>query len=225
MKAATPRAPFSVLGRLDAHQRQWIALPIGIAAGLALHEAHPLTQFVNAWDIYACVLLALAWLTICTHNPAHAQRATRLQDSGRVGILSFVLLGVGFSIAAVLFTLHLQKSVSETQRSLHLGQTLFTVLVSWTLVHTLFALHYAHVYYRALHATPSRRLLDIADDKTPDYLDFAYFSFVIGCTAQTADINITGSEMRRLALLHGIISFLFNTLILALSINMLASLL
>jgi uncharacterized membrane protein len=213
------------LGRLDAHQRQWIALPVGIAAAFILPEASALTRFINAWDFYATLLLILAWVTICTHDPAHAQRATRLQDSGRAGIFTFVLLGVGISMLAVLFTLHVQKSASDAERSLHLGQTLFTVLVSWTLVHTLFALHYAHVFYRALHARPSRLELDIPGGKNPDYLDFAYFSFVIGATAQTADINISGSEMRRLVLLHGVISFLFNTLILALSINMLASLL
>ncbi len=222
---AVSRSPLAALGRLDAHQRQWIALPIGAAAGLAFSEPHPLIQFINAWDVYAAILILLAWLTISTHDPALARRATRLQDSGRAAIFAFVLLGVGFSMAAVVFTLHLQKSAGETQRSLQLGQTFFTVIASWTLVHTLFALHYAHVYYGgALQKTP-RIGLSIPNEKSPDYLDFAYFAFVIGATAQTSDIAITSREMRRLALLHGMISFFFNTLILALSINMLASLL
>ena len=99
------------------------------------------------------------------------------------------------------------------------------MLASWLVVHTLFTLHYAHVYYRSLARRPSVEALEFPGKDAPDYLDFAYFSFVIGATAQTADISVSSSEMRRLALLHGMLSFLFNTVILALSINMLASLL
>jgi uncharacterized membrane protein len=221
----TRRPHVPAIGRLDAQHRQWIALPLAVAAGFLLPGDTSLTRFINAWDVYATILLALAWVSILTGDPAHAHRNAQLQDSGRILIFAFVLIGVCMSVLAVIFTLHAQKDVSATHRSLHLGQTLFTVLASWTLVHTLFALHYAHVFYRGESATPRRVGLDIPGEKNPDYLDFAYFSFVIGATAQTSDIGITSPEMRHLALLHGVLSFLINTFILALSINMLASLL
>ncbi|MGH8047191.1 MAG: DUF1345 domain-containing protein [Chthoniobacterales bacterium] len=224
-KASAPRRRLNVIGRLDAQHRQWIALPLAIAAGFLLPGDTPLTCFINAWDVYATILLMLAWVSIVTGDPAHAHRNAQLQDPGRILIFAFVLIGVCMSVLAVVFTLHAQKEAGVTERSLHLGQTLFTVLASWTLVHTLFTLHYAHVFYRGESAKPPRIGLDIPGEKTPDYLDFAYFSFVIGATAQTSDIGITSPEMRRLALLHGVLSFLFNTFILALSINMLASLL
>lgn len=222
---ATRRSPLAAIGSLDAQHRQWIALPLAVAAGLLLHGDTFLTRFIDAWDVYAAILLALAWISILTGDPAHAHRNARLQDSGRAVIFGFVLIGVCISVMAVILTLHAQKDAEAAHRNLQLGQTLFTVLASWTLVHTLFALHYAHVFYRGESATPRRVGLDIPGEKSPDYLDFAYFAFVIGATAQTADIGVTSPEMRRLVLLHGVLSFLFNTFILALSINMLASLL
>jgi uncharacterized membrane protein len=215
----------STIGRLDAQHRQWIALPLAAAAAFCLHGDSFLTRFIDAWDMYAVVLLALAWASIFTADPAKAHKDAQLQDSGRTMIFGFVLIGVCISVMAVVLTLHAQKESDSAHRNLQLGQTLFTVLASWTLVHTLFTLHYAHVFFRGKSARPSRIGLDIPGCKSPDYLDFAYFAFVIGATAQTSDVGITTTEMRRLALLHGVLSFLFNTFILALSINMLASLL
>ncbi len=102
-----------------------------------------------------------------------------------------------------------------------------TVIGSWSLIHTLFALHYAHIYYGdsddprvARHAGG----LIFPDERTPDYLDFAYFSFVVGMTCQVSDVQISGRKLRRWALVHGLLSFAFNTAILALSINVVSSL-
>ena len=97
------------------------------------------------------------------------------------------------------------------------------VALSWFLLHTTFTLHYAHLFYGdAEEATASARGLIFPGESQPDYLDFAYFSFVIGMTFQVSDINITSRKIRRMALLHGTISFFFNTIIVALTVSILA---
>ena len=101
-----------------------------------------------------------------------------------------------------------------------------TIIGSWLLVHTIFAMHYAHEYYQD-HQTQSECKaggLAFPEDIEPDYWDFLYFSFVIGMTSQVSDIQITSRSMRRLSLLHSILSFFINTAIVAMSINIIAGL-
>ena len=102
------------------------------------------------------------------------------------------------------------------------------VLASWLLIHTVFTLHYAHVFYRSKQEADVEGLgggLIFPGGDKPEYEDFAYFSFVVGMTCQVSDVNVTSCSMRRLTLLHGLLSFVFNTAILALTINILAGLL
>jgi len=90
---------------------------------------------------------------------------------------------------------------------------------AWALIHTAFALHYAHTYYRAPAGVPGSAPLQFPGAGDPGYVDFLYFAFVIGSTAQTADVGITSARMRRLAMMHGVIAFFFNTTLLALAVN------
>jgi uncharacterized membrane protein len=100
------------------------------------------------------------------------------------------------------------------------------MLLSWVMVHTVFTFHYAHKYYDDDKQEKAKAAegLDFPGDEKPDYLDFAYFSFVIGCTFQVSDVEITSKKIRRVALLHGLLSFLLNTFVVALTINFVASL-
>jgi uncharacterized membrane protein len=110
----------------------------------------------------------------------------------------------------------------------HVCLALGTVALSWALLHTVYSLHYAHVYYGDIDPGKQFRAekgLEFPGKDEPDYLDFAYFSFVVGMTCQVSDVQVTSKRMRRLTLLHGIISFAFNTVILALLINTLSGLL
>jgi uncharacterized membrane protein len=98
-----------------------------------------------------------------------------------------------------------------------------TVVSSWVLVHTVFTMHYAHAYYRKLddeQESSEGEGVEFPNEKEPDFLDFAYFSFVIGMTCQVSDVQISSRAIRRLALVHGLLSFVFNTVILALTINL-----
>jgi uncharacterized membrane protein len=107
---------------------------------------------------------------------------------------------------------------------LHLGISIATIVNSWLLVHTIFAQHYAHSYYRADRTLDKCKAngLDLPGEIEPDYWDFLYFSFVIGMTSQVSDVNVTSRHIRRLSLIHGILSFFFNTTILAMTINIVA---
>ena len=99
------------------------------------------------------------------------------------------------------------------------------ILLSWTLVHTTFCFHYAHLYYDNEKGTINNAEgLEFPKEKHPDYIDFAYFSFVIGMTFQVSDIEVSARKIRRLALLHGLLSFILNTFVVALTINLIAGL-
>jgi uncharacterized membrane protein len=99
------------------------------------------------------------------------------------------------------------------------------VLASWTLTHTMFALHYAHLYYGddpLRKGRQDRRGLRFPDERTPDFWDFLYYAFVVGMTCQVSDVQVDSRHMRRLTLGHGVLAFFFNAVILALAVNFIA---
>jgi uncharacterized membrane protein len=152
----------------------------------------------------------LAYIMIFRCGLAHIRRNAALQDDGRFLILLMTALGAFASIAAIVFELGASNR-SAPQLTL-----------SWATVHTIFALHYAHDYYRG--AKPGGLQFPSGDQHDhADYWDFVYFSFVIGMTAQVSDVGITDKIIRRTATVHGIISFVFNTALLALMVNIAAS--
>lgn len=130
------------------------------------------------------------------------------------------------SLLAVILVIHEHKALQNIG-GLHFLMAALAVIVSWLLIHTVFTLHYAHIFYRSeqeLEIKGSGGGLIFPGERDPDYRDFAYFSFVIGMTCQVSDVNVTSHSMRLLALLHGLLSFAFNTMILALSINIISGL-
>jgi uncharacterized membrane protein len=149
----------------------------------------------------------------------HIRRNAALQDDGSFIILLVAALGAFASIAAIVFEL------GEGHRTgWELTLAIVTIASSWAAVHTTFSLHYAHQFYRG--AKPGGLAFPSGDDDTkeqPDYWDFVYFSFVIGMTAQVSDVGITVKSIRRTATAHGIVSFIFNTALVALMVNIAAS--
>ena len=140
-----------------------------------------------------------------------------LQDDGRFLILLVTALGAFASLAAIIFELGASKNSATA-----LAFAIVTIALSWTVVHTAFALHYAHDFYRG--KKPGGLQFPSGDEHVDaDYWDFVYFSFVIGMTAQVSDVGITDKIIRRTATVHGIISFVFNTALLALMVNIAAS--
>jgi uncharacterized membrane protein len=201
-----------------ARPRIFISIAIGIVAFFLLPGGLRLvTRLLIGWDIFASLYLVLAYIMILRCDLAHIRRNAVLQDDGRFLILLMTALGAFASIAAIVFEL------GASHRSApQLALATVTIALSWATVHTIFALHYAHDYYRG--AKPGGLQFPSGDQHDhADYWDFVYFSFVIGMTAQVSDVGITDKTIRRTATAHGIISFVFNTALLALMVNIAAS--
>jgi uncharacterized membrane protein len=178
-----------------------------------------------AWDAFALTTLALTWSIIITAEVNHIRRVATRNDPGRHVSFGLALLAASASLLAVGFLLSSVHSAGGHLRNLHVGLAIAGVASSWLLVHTLFTLRYAHLFYNPDAGRAEGGLDFPGGEHAPDYLDFAYFSFVIGMTAQTADVSISSRQLRRQALLHGLLSFGFNTVVLALTIGGLAGVL
>ena len=185
------------------------------------------TRLILAWDVGAICFLILAFVTIDRATPQTMRRSAQRQDGSRLTILTLVVAAACASLLAIGFMLKSSKDIPSLILTLHVVLAVLTVVTSWVLTHTIFALYYAHLYYRddkTSDVSTNAEGLDFPGDKEPDYWDFLYFSYVIGMTCQVSDVAITSCSMRRLALIHGVLTFFFNTVILALSINIIAGL-
>ena len=156
--------------------------------------------------------------------PEMMRRFALKEDEGRLTILGLIMASACLSIIAIAFLPHDKASTSTGIFALHLGISIATILGSWLLVHTIFTQHYAHLYYQDDKTLQERKDsgLDFPGEMEPDYWDFLYFSFVIGMTSQVSDVDVTSRQMRQLGLIHGVISFFFNTTLLAITINIVA---
>jgi len=201
-----------------ARPRTFFSILIGIVAFFLLPGSLRLvTRLLIGWDIFVATYLVLVYIMMFRCGLAHIRRNAVLQDDGRFLIPLLTALGAFASLAAIV------SELGEAHRNP--PQLIFatvTIALSWAAVHTGFALHYAHDYYRG--AKPGGLQFPSGDQHDhADYWDFVYFSFVIGMTAQVSDVGITDKNIRRTATAHGIISFVFNTALLALMVNIAAS--
>jgi uncharacterized membrane protein len=176
-----------------------------------------------AWDAGAGLYLALAWTMMLGASVDQMRWRARRQDDGAMAVLGLTVFAAVASLAAIVLELIGVKSYPPRVQTLHLALSVVTILCSWFIVHTAFALHYAHEFYGDLTG-PEQRCLTFPGNPQPDYADFLYFAFVLGTTSQTSDVTIGSSAMRRLALIHGVIAFFFNTTLLALVVNIAAGL-
>jgi uncharacterized membrane protein len=198
--------------------RTFIALAVGILVFFLLPDARrPVTRLVVAWDVFAGLYMVLAYSMMARCGVGHIRRSAVMQDDGRFLLLLLTALGAFASLAAIVFELGASKG-----NPAGLILAIVTIVLSWTIVHTAFSLHYAHEFYR--NKKPGGLQFPSGDEKVEaDYWDFVYFSFVIGMTAQVSDVGITDKIIRRTATVHGIISFVFNTALIALMVNIAAS--
>lgn len=228
MAPSTPQSGQFLFQRLEL-LAAWKRLSIGLLPAAVLYWGTPaawplMMRLFLAWDGFALCTVLLTWGIMLTADVSHIRRVSTREDPGRVASFGAVLVASAASLLAVVVLL---ASVRQGPGPLQLAQVLVGVvgvLTAWLLVHTLFTLRYAHLFYDNA-GRPEGGLQFPGGEQEPDYLDFAYFSFVIGMTAQTADVNISDRTLRRLALLHGLLSFGFNTAVLALTISGLAGVL
>jgi uncharacterized membrane protein len=215
--------------RLDARHR----LGMGLAAGVLVFfvtrgHLRLWSAAIAGWNAVAVVILALDWVTILMTPQREIRQLAQQQDLSRLLAFLFVVVTSSAALLAVGFLVSVKRSQSGDYFIVHLVLTLLTVIFSWTLVHTVYGLRYAHAFYGDGDEPSVNRHaggLVFPGERAPDYFDFAYFSFVIGMTCQVSDVQITSRRIRRITLFHSVLSFGFNTMILALLINIVSGLL
>jgi uncharacterized membrane protein len=203
-----------------------VALVSGAAAALWFR---PSTALLTGWDLGVTVYILMAGFLMSRATVASIRRRARLLDPGKWGVLIGSVLASLIALAAIV--VELVSAKGSPHEGLSAGLAAVTVLLSWGFLHVFFAQHYAHDYWlnggpqgEAKGEAKGERSLDFPGNDAPDYLEFLYFSFTIGMTAQVSDVTTRSAGMRRLVLMHGALSFLFNTAVLALGVNLAAGL-
>lgn len=205
-------------------------LLIGLAVGAAT-VALPLPtvwQFrgLLGWCVGVGVYLLLAWW-LCVRFDAERTRArAQAQDEPNVVLFLLMLLATGMCLAAITVMMQQSRGLTGGEQAMHIGVALAALALSWLFIQTIFAFRYAHRYYQEEQlGEPDGPGLFFPGGLDPDYFDFLYYAHVVGMTSQVSDVQVTSREMRRLTLLHSVLSFGFNMLVLALSINVVAGVL
>lgn len=213
------------INSIDAHHKLYASM---CSAAIVFFSCYGLLELpmlvMVSWLSYLLCTLLLAWTTILSSHPADVKYEAHAQDSDRKTVFIFVVVAAFASLFALLFLLRGSEGLSA-----RILVPLVCVAGSWWLVHTVFTLRYAHFYYCDIDndikgGSQKAGGLEFPGEKEPDYLDFAYFSFVVGMTFQVSDVQISSRRIRRLAWMHGLLSFAFNTFIVAFAINLVAGL-
>lgn len=210
--------------------RLFICMVIGLFAGLVLPwEWVPVTRMLLAWNIGTWLYIALVWRMMAQATHDNIRQRAKVQDEGQFTILLLAIIAATASLGAIVAQLGAVKEMAGMFKALHVMLAAVTIIGSFAFTHIMFTLHYAHEYYAEWRQGPDKPAserggLSFPATPNPHYIDFAYFSFVIGVASQTADVATTSRKMRAIVLVHGILSFFFNTTVLALTINIAAGL-
>jgi uncharacterized membrane protein len=216
---------------IRARPRLFLCAALGLAVGVSLPQTWQLhTRLLVAWDVGTLAFLVSIGTMMSRASHLTIKRNAALQDEGQFLILTLASLAAVASIGAIVAQLGGVKDSVGIVKALHLGLAGVTIISAWSFMHVMFALHYAHEYFDEWRDHPEKEFqlrggLDFpGSEDYPDYLDFLYFSFVIGVASATADINIAARSIRRVALVHCVLAFFFNMAILGLTINIAAGL-
>ena len=196
----------------------YCALPaVAVIAALIIkgNRGHVL---MAGFDIATLIFLGSLLPLLKVHDPRQLAARAEENDANR---LFMVLLGMVLSMV-VMAVVAFELSSGSRLNGWDMGLILATLLLTWLSANTIYALHYAHLYYSKAGRALSKGL-DFPGDTPPDYFDFFHFALILGMTFQTADIDITSQRIRRIATLHCFTAFIFNLGVVAFTINMLAS--
>ena len=211
-------------------------LTSGLVLGLAVYALllvftglSPRVRFIAAWDIGVSFTLVALFIGLRGSSASAIMGRAIKQDAGKWTVLVLALVAATASLVVIASEMPLVKNAAGLEQAARVLFVIYTIMLSWAFIHTMFAQHYAHDFYMGLDlskasSVPESLRLVFPGRQLPMYGDFLYFSFTVGMTFQVSDVQITDSEMRRVALLHGITSFFYTTGILALAINLVAGL-
>jgi uncharacterized membrane protein len=213
------------LVHLFARPRLLGSVVLGIATILLTPTHwHLSTRILIGWNVGTWLYILLAGLLMHGATSASIERHAKLGDQSRFVVLTLAIIAAAVSLGAILAHLGAVKEMQGYLKGLHIALAAVTVVSAWSFIHMIFTQHYAHEFFVERESEKglpedARGGLRFPMTSRPIYADFLYYSFVIGCASQTADVETTSAPMRVVTLIHGIISFFFNTTILALTIN------
>jgi uncharacterized membrane protein len=213
--------------RLHPVQRVIVCALISIASYFIIPSN--MSRFVKPmllWDVFSLTFLILSFVVV-RKRPIDEIRKWAKKDDGSLVFVFLLIIVFSFASMIMVLLLVLSQNSTSSKDSLYLPASITGIFLSWLMVHTVFIFHYAHMYYDDDDKNPGKDAygLEFPDkDPKPDYMDFAYFSFVIGCTFQVSDIEISSPKIRRVVLFHCLLSFCLNTFVVALTINLIAGL-
>lgn len=209
--------------RINSIEKLLISLVLGLAAYFIVHinDLYGLTRLIAGWNVFSLSMIVMNWVTFNITDSKEIRSQVQVQDPKRAIVFILVLIATIASILAVVMMI-IVKEGGNVETVWRIPMAITGMVLSWILIHTLFTLRYAHIYYGNDVDNPTNHAggLSFPGGKRPEYLDFAYFSFVLGMTFQVSDIEITSRSLRTLALFHGMISFAYNTIMIALVINL-----
>jgi uncharacterized membrane protein len=211
--------------RINSVQKLIICLIIGgvVYFVLNIKSLDNLSHLMIGWDTFSLCMIVMSWITFFITKSKQIREQAKVQDPKRSIVFTIILISTFASVLAVILLI-VTKKQGNNGASWRLPVAILGMLLSWFLIHTVFALRYAHIYYGDHKTKPNTHAggLEFPGEENPEYLDFAYYSFVLGMTFQVSDVQVTSKRLRNLALLQGLISFGFNTIMIALTINLIA---
>lgn len=219
-----------ILGPFGPRPRLTASILVGLAVGGLLTGLAPemalSTRLILSWDALSLSFLGSMFVAMIEHGPTDIRARAAIDDEGRGAILALVLVAAAASVWAVGVELSLAKDAHGAMKFARIALAFVSVVASWTMVQMIFALHYAHEYYGVDESDGARDAegLSFKDPGPPDYWDFLHFAVVIGVACATADVDFTSKGLRRIGTVHCLIAFAFNTIIVALTINLTAGL-
>ena len=212
-----------------ARPRLFVAIAVGLAVGfgcMAFPQMSVSTRLILGWDALTFSFLGSMLVSMLSHSPTEIRARAALDDEAKGVILALVLIASAASVWAISVELSLAKDAHGAVKIAHVVLAFVSVVASWLMVQMIFALHYAHEYYGVDEDDGARdaKGLEFPGIEEPDYWDFLYFAIVIGVACATADVNFSSKGLRQLGTVHSLIAFAFNTVIVALTINLTAGL-
>jgi uncharacterized membrane protein len=202
-----------------AHKRLFISAVLGLITMLVL-PATLITRTLIGWDVGVLIYLVAAAVVMTQCSSASAMQSNAAaQDEGAWAIL-ILTAAAGLASLIAIFAELAAIERTDPHYGIYVTLAIGTVVLSWTFIHTIFALHYAHEFYGT---GEHKNGLHFPGDAAPDYWDFIYFSFVVGMTFQVSDVAVMHKMVRRTVVAHGALSFFFTTAVVAMAVNIAAS--
>jgi uncharacterized membrane protein len=212
----------SIYGAIYARPRMVIAIFFGLLVGIFAPADVAVTRALLAWNAFAILFIVLILTMMARTDAINIRHRSSAEAEGRFTVLTVVIAAATMVLIAIAVEIFSVKELQGTSRALRLAMAFITVITSWAFVHVVFAIYYAHEYHAEIisRRKVTRGGLSFPGETMPDYWDFIYFALTVGMTAQTSDVVVNSRPMRRLVIVHGLVSFIFTTAVIALTVNL-----